>query len=132
MSNLSQHARRELRLAGYDENSDDVLDRTIYDTTLEIVRAFEKNNHSGYSAEGHTRMIEKLLRFQPLTELTDDPAEWSQDTLVDGTWQNRRRPDAFSDDGGKTYYSVDEYRYGWRRKIFGPHKKIYHTRSRSN
>ena len=50
----------------------------------------------------------RLMRYEPLTPLTDDPAEWWLHA-GDGTaghpdlWQSRRDPAAFSNDGGKTY-----------------------------
>jgi hypothetical protein len=45
--------------------------------------------------------------------LTDDPKEWVQheESIFpgqDGCWQNKRRGEAFSTDGGKTYYLLSE------------------------
>jgi hypothetical protein len=57
-------------------------------------------------------MINDLLQFKPLSALTDDPDEWvhheSDMWPPDGVWQNKRHGEAFSHDGGKTYYLLSE------------------------
>jgi hypothetical protein len=101
-SNLVLHARRELRLIGEDQDVIDGLSR--------VVQAFADMGHSGGSA--HFASLDKLLRYQPLSDLTDDPGEWI-DRHADGTtpvplWQSDRNPEAFSTDAGKTYYLLSE------------------------
>lgn len=103
-SNLVAHARRELRLLGED---DDTI-RGI----CNVVQAFADMGHSGSSAHFATQYLERLLRYQPLTELTDSPDEWI-DRHAEGMnptplWQSHRNPEAFSTDGGKTYYLLSE------------------------
>lgn len=102
MSNLVNHARRELVLIGEEEWPTNGL--------LKVVAAFAEMGHSGFSAEHCTAVLEKLLRFQPLSQLTDDPAEWEDRSEISSTpiWQNLRDPRAISADGGKTYSLVDE------------------------
>jgi hypothetical protein len=58
-------------------------------------------------------MLNDLLQFKNLTPLTDDPEEWIQHSKEmwdgeKGVWQSTRRADAFSDDGGKTYYLLSD------------------------
>jgi len=69
--------------------------------------------HSGSSAEIATHMISALLRGENLLPLTDDPEEWelrsgAQYGMPMDLWQNKRNSKAISEDGGKTYYRVDE------------------------
>lgn len=57
--------------------------------------------------------IYQLLKQKNLTPLTDSPNEWlfhDEDTwgAPGGIWQNIRNGEAFSHDGGKTYYLVSE------------------------
>lgn len=128
MSNLMLHAEQELKRAGYTPDADDELDRNIYKETMMIVQHFAACGHSGGSAWAHMGMIQALLSFKPLGPLTDDPDEWmdvSEFMGETGCWQNRRDGRMFSDDGGKTYYSVDELRTGWRRRLFGRRGKTY-------
>lgn len=103
-SNLVAHARRELRLIG---EAPDVI-RGL----SKVVQAFADMGHSGSSAHFAAQYLDKLLRFQPLSELTDDPREWI-DRHAEGMtpiplWQSRRNSEAFSTDGGVTYYLLSE------------------------
>jgi hypothetical protein len=103
-SPLVTHARRELRIFGEDPDLSNGL--------IRVVRAFADMGHSGTSAPHCAALLDKLLRFQPLTDLTDDPGEWI-DRHAEGMtptplWQSRRNSDAMSTDGGKTYYLVSE------------------------
>lgn len=116
-SNLVLHAQRELKAAGlYDADSD--YGGMIGKAAEQIVAVFAEQGHSGFSAEITTAVVSKLMRFDPLTPLTNDPDEWME---VEGfgklkAWQSRRNSSCFSNDGGRTYYDIDE-RPSRRRKI---------------
>jgi hypothetical protein len=97
-SNLVAHARRELRLVGEDKD--------VIDGLCRVVQAFDDMGHSGTSAQYATLYLDKLLRFQPLSELTDNPHEWIQH--AEDVWQSGRNPEVFSTDGGKTYTLLSE------------------------
>ncbi|MFF7527316.1 hypothetical protein [Streptomyces pseudovenezuelae] len=103
-SNLVAHARRELRIIGEDPDTITGLCR--------VVQAFADMGHSGGSAHFASLYLDKLLRYQPLSELTDDPGEWL-DRHAEGMtpvpmWQSTRNPEAFSTDAGKTYTLLSE------------------------
>ncbi|WP_329047075.1 hypothetical protein [Streptomyces sp. NBC_01422] len=103
-SKLVAHARRELCILGEDRDTIRGL--------CKVVQAFADMGHSGGSAPYAIAYLERLLRFQPLTDLTDDPAEWI-DRHAEGMtptplWQSQRNSEAFSTDGGKTYYLLSE------------------------
>ena len=103
-SNLVAHARRELRIIGEDPDTIRGLCR--------VVQAFADMGHSGGSAHFASLYLDKLLRYKPLSDLTDDPGEWI-DRHAEGLtnsplWQSRRNPEAFSTDGGTTYYLLSE------------------------
>jgi hypothetical protein len=102
MSNLVDHARRELTLFGEDP--------WIVDGLCKVVAAFAEMGHSGSSAAHAAGYLEKPLRYEPLAPLTDDPAEWQDCSEMSGypIWQNLRDPRAMSADGGETYTLVDE------------------------
>jgi hypothetical protein len=101
-SPLVNHARRELALIGEDE--------WLTNGLCEVVAAFAAMGHSGFSAEHSTGVLEKLLRYQPLSPITDDPTDWEDRSEMSGysIWQNTRDSRAMSRDGGKTYTLVDE------------------------
>lgn len=100
---LHEHARRELELIGEEP--------ATIDWYLRVVDAFASYGHSGGSAEVTTAVLHDLLRYKPLSDLTNDPAEWIDRTEMSAHplwWQNVRNPEAFSTDGGKTYYLLSE------------------------
>ena len=97
-SNLVIHARRELELIGEEP---DVI--TGY---LRVIQAFADMGHSGGSASVAIPTIGRLLRFENLAPLTNDPDDWIE--VGYGMWQNRRCSRMFSEDGGRTYTDVDD------------------------
>ncbi|WP_432845959.1 hypothetical protein ACQPXB_35800 [Amycolatopsis sp. CA-161197] len=51
--------------------------------------------------------VQTLLQFKPLSPLTSEPAQWIDRSDLSGErelWQSKRDPDAWSHDGGVTYY----------------------------
>lgn len=109
MSNLVDYAKDELTRAGlFDEDSD--YNGDLGNAALEIVKVFSSQRHSGASAAIVTSIVEKLLRFEPLTPLTFEPDEWNDVSEMSGTpmWQNKRKSTTFSVDGGKTHYDLDD------------------------
>lgn len=105
-SNLVRYAREEMTRAGLFEPDAD-YEGQIAPVVLKMVESFASFGHSGGSAELSLDIFNSVVRFRPLGPLTDNPDEW-QDVDGEGTWQSRRRPDAFSSDGGKTYYLLDD------------------------
>jgi len=103
-SALFRHAQRELELANVDVG--------LADSLLDAVAALASYGHSWGSAGWAIETLGLLLRYMPLSPLTDNPAEWNEvlpSDMPDGPlWQSNRQSSAFSTDGGKTYYSVDD------------------------
>ena len=110
MSNLVDHARRELELIGEDAETVAGL--------LAVVQAFADMGHSGGSASVAIPMLNELLQFKNLRPLTNDPAEWQDQSEPSGyaMWQNIRNGEAFSDDGGKTHWLLSEGGHSGNRK----------------
>jgi len=115
--NLYQHALQELKIAGmFDEDSD--YDGMLGKAIMDVVEAFCRQGHSGGSASIVLQAMPKLLAWENLTPITDDPKYWmnvqeqyGEDGAghgMEGVWQCRRNPALFSLDGGKTYYHVDK------------------------
>jgi hypothetical protein len=110
MSNLTEHAQKELELAGmFDEDSD--YDGAAGKAVMELVETFSAQGHSGMSAGLVLALFDKVARFQPLAPISSDPEEWNYIAdEIDGQsiYQNRRRSTTFSRDGGKTWYDIDD------------------------
>jgi hypothetical protein len=101
---LVEHARRELTLIGEDSET--------IEGYLKVVQAFSAMGHSG-GASVAIPVLNQLFQFKNLAPLTDDPAEWMHHSEPvwggkGGIWQNIRNSEAFSSDGGKTYWLLSE------------------------
>ncbi len=109
MSNLEEHAKYELQLAGlFDKDSD--YDGMLGDAILELVKVFAKQGHSGFSAHQTLKIFNEVANFKPLTPIGKSKDEWMDVSEASGyeMWQNKRRGTTFSRDGGKTWYDIDD------------------------
>lgn len=98
MSNLVDHADRELHFRGDSKEDKEGL--------LRVIQAFADMGHSGGSAGVAIPTINRLLQFENLTPLTNHPTEWNR--VGNEMWQSSRNPEAFSTDEGETYYLLSE------------------------
>jgi hypothetical protein len=104
-SNLVKHARRELERCGQTAESP-----TYAASIVAAVEAFASYGHSGGSAMVAVEQLHTLLQFRTLSPLTSDPDEWEDRSGISNypIWQNRRDSAAMSEDGGQTWYFVDD------------------------
>lgn len=104
-SNIVDKAHNELSLIG-----EDAYTVRGY---LHMLAIFAEMGHSGGSASAFIPTLHELLLQKNLSPLTDNPNEWiyqgaSTYGNTDGVWQNKRSFACFSENGGKTYYDIDE------------------------
>lgn len=104
-SNLVAHAYRELMIIGEDPE--------VVKGLLSAVSAFAGMGHSGGSAWICAQVLTKLITYDNLSPLTDDPEEWTYHSPEiwgepNGIWQSQRKSSAFSIDNGVTYYLLSE------------------------
>ena len=97
-NNLVDHAIRELDLLGEEPET--------IKGYLRVIQAFAEMGHSGGSAACAVPVIGMLLQYRNLTPLTSDPREWND--VGYELWQNARCSEAFSYDGGKTYWLLSD------------------------
>jgi hypothetical protein len=127
MSNLVKHAETELMLIGEDPETIKGL--------LKVVRAFASMGHSGGSASVAAVQLARLLAFENLAPLTDNPREWmlhEPEMWSPPFWQNIRNSAAFSNDGGRTYWLVSDPVRKWprrKRKRYKSEKKVRSSES---
>ena len=96
MSNLVQHAERELRAAGlYDADSD--YSGMLADAVIQLVKVFADQGHSGFSASRTIAIFAKVAGFEPLVPLTGADDEWTE--CVHGIYQNKRCSRVFKENG---------------------------------
>ena len=99
----------EIQRAGlFDEDSD--YGGMIGTELMAMVRTFSGAGHSGVSAAYVTHIFGLLVARKALTPITTDPDEWMDVSEMSGRemWQSRRQSSLFSQDGGRTYYDIDE------------------------
>ena len=110
-SPLVEFAVRELdRLGMFDDDAD--YEGNLGRAVVELLEVFSKQGHSGFSAFATVDLFSTLAMYKPLTAITSDPNEWTQVDSAGTLWQSSRNSTAFSTDGGKTYYFVnDEDKY---------------------
>lgn len=102
MGNVRRHAERELALLG---GSEDRMQQKMNEHILRMVDLFAEENHSGMSANYAVNILEKLLRFEPLTPLTGEDDEW--DDVGDNILQNRRCSHVFKDKHTGAAYDIN-------------------------
>ena len=56
---------------------------------LEVIKTFSKQGHSGFSADYCLAILSKLMRYHPLSPVTDIEKDWVE-TAEKGMYQHRR------------------------------------------
>ena len=115
MSKLLEHARNELKLAGYDIDapdkeefeSDEDYGNACAKNAYKMLEVFCSEGHSGCSGDMTLQIFNRLAQWKNLTPLTSNPDEWV-DVSFNGIscYQNKRCSSCFSDDNLKTYYDI--------------------------
>jgi hypothetical protein len=101
---LVDHAERELDLLGMEDDGD--MNGMMRKHILHMVKEFADEGHSGFSGSYAIQILEKLLKFEPVTPLTGEDWEWHEISREltgsnNGTlYQNARCGRVFKDDDG--------------------------------
>jgi len=118
---VTEVAIEELKRAGlFDKDSD--YGGMIGGAVEELLLVFQKQGHSGFSAQLTADLFRRLVRGEVLSPLTNDPSEWMK--VEGGLYQNNRCSHvfmesgraytidgkAFSDDGGVSWFTSRESR----------------------
>lgn len=107
---LVKHAEREMKLAGlYDKDAD--YGGMIPEAVMKLVQAHASEGHSGFSSSLTLEVFNRVINFKTLTPLNSNPSTWIHvGNDPDGTpvYQSNRQSTAFSQDGGKTWYDLDD------------------------
>lgn len=102
---LLEHAEKEMRLAGLYEKGSDYAGM-IPEAVMSLVEAHSKHGHSGGSHWLVLQIFNKVINYKTLTPITSNPDEWFKHDH--DYWQNTRQCSVFSQDGGKTWYDLDD------------------------
>ena len=109
---MMEWAEQELKLAGYDINDpEDGPNRWLAEGTLELLKVFSEQGHSGMSAPYAVALFEKLASWKPLSPLTGEDDEWNN--VGESTWQNRRNSAVFKGEDGQAYWIEGRVFWEW-------------------
>lgn len=129
MNSSVEYAKSELaRISKDGDEMQDAINKNI----IEIVELFASQRHSGFTAEYAMSILERLLRFKPITPLTGEDNEWIDvsDEMGRRCFQNKRCSSVFkttdardnaievhdidaiacSDNGGLTWFTSSRFR----------------------
>jgi hypothetical protein len=127
-SNFELWAKNELELI--EKGCEDAVSlyeqKKVTKNVMDVVKIFDKQGHSDFSASYTLNLIRRLLDWKPIKPLTGEDDEWGEELNKDKhTQQNKRcsavfrknfdnstayyfRGKVFSDDGGKTWLTKRE------------------------
>jgi hypothetical protein len=91
---LVEYAKKELELAGYSLDGDDI-NTLMAKNVIELIDTFAKQGHSGMSAPYCIQLFDRLASYKPILPLTGEPKEWHE--INDDLWQNNRCSTIFKD-----------------------------------
>lgn len=104
MSNYKNYAIDELTRIGM-YGSGDKMNDMMCDHILKMVDVFAEEGHSGFSAGYAISILQKLLRFEPLSPLTGEDDEWCE--VSDGLFQNKRLSRVFKNGKDGQAFDID-------------------------
>lgn len=103
MGNLTEHAKRELQMAGLFDESGDFYGGMTGKSVMELVEIFEKQGHSGMSAPMIIDVFSKVANFKIIKPITCTADEWLE--VSENIFQNNRLYSVFKNRiDGDPYY----------------------------
>lgn len=112
MSKMLKWAENELLLAGYDKNDpEDGPNKWLAEGTLELLKVFADQGHSGSSAPYAVALFEKLAMWKPIAPLTGGDDEWQ--AVGENTLQNKRNSSVFKGSDGQAYWIEGRIFWEW-------------------
>lgn len=126
--NSIEFAQKELEAAGFFDN-DEIYEGLIGDAVMTLIKTFNAQQHSGFSAMIAINLFDRLAKHKPLTPLTGEDWEWEKMNLgtdEDGdnqTYINIRCPFIIKDSDGMVYNTEG--------KIFSDDGVVWYTNKNS-
>jgi len=105
MSKLVEFAKSEMERLGWFEPDEDgdLMQKGIADDILEMIEAFSKQGHSGFSASYALSVFDRLARYKPIAPITDEDG-WTK--YADGHLQHKRCSSVFKDSEDEQPYYI--------------------------
>lgn len=113
MNNV-EYTKKELAVLGITPETENGM----YDHIIGMVEKFNKENHSGFSGNYALNVLNKVLRYEPVTPLTGAEEEWKETFAGSGIFQNMRCFHVFRENGkaydtaGRVFVKPNGLAYG--------------------
>jgi hypothetical protein len=102
-SNYLKHAEAEFESFGWPGECE--MQGWVCENLRDLLTVFSTQGHSGSSYGYVLSCFDKLARFKPLGPITGAASEWSDETSMGGSLQNKRLSSVFKEGvNGKPYY----------------------------
>lgn len=107
--NIIEYAKNELQLAGLYNNSE--YENKICESVIELLKVFQNQNHSGYSASIVIDLFNHLARYKNITPLNGNDDEWNIVEKNDNEilYQNKRNLNVFKSSINNKPYYINSY-----------------------
>lgn len=111
---LIEHAKQEMDFIGMNADNEDDMNVAMRNHILHMVEEFSKEGHSGFSGAYALGILEKLLKYEPLSPLTGEDNEWVDIGGCDEPrYQNKRCSRVFKNADGRCYDIHGIVWYDW-------------------
>jgi hypothetical protein len=124
-----EYAKDELDRIGMTADGDE-YNAMMRNHILHMVKEFNKEGHSGFSANYAIQCLNKLLRFEPLSPLTGEDSEWIDVSSLgdEPSWRNKRCSRVFKDADGKAYDLDGVVYWQWVEREDGSKYKSHYSK----
>jgi len=110
-SNYQKHFEKELKIlrSTLGEENDNLIIDPYIPAIKKLIKAFDKEGHSGcsagYTASAIANTIKNILLFEPLAPITGKDEEWNYNDPQNDSYQNKRLSSVFKKGkDGNPYY----------------------------
>ena len=102
---LAKYAMEEMARLGWMNEDTDPMQKEMVRCVLELIRVFNSQGHSGFSAPYCLNLFNRLASWRPISPLTGEDDEWND--IDANLCQNKRYSAVFKDKGTGRVYDSD-------------------------
>ena len=104
-SGLVKYAMDEMSRLGWMNEDTDPMQKEMVKCVLELIKVFDSQGHSGFSAPYCLNLFDRLAKWKPISPLTGEDDEWAD--IDSELYQNKRYSAVFKDKGTGRVYNVE-------------------------
>lgn len=124
-SSLVNYAVDEMARLGWMNEDTDPMQKEMVKCVLELLKVFDSQGHSGFSASYCLNLFNRLARWKPISPLTGEDDEWEEIHTIVNLYQNKRYSAVFKEKDTGRAYNIEE-------KVFTKDNETWYTCSDSS